>query len=259
MAEPIAGDPPIAEPLAPIISGDPPAADPEASPAAEVKYDDKGFELNADGTQKLVNGQPVAKPAEPEVKYDDKGFQVDKDGKQVLDKDGKPIPKPAEGPAEYTDFTIPDGLTLDAPSMAEFQTLAKEQGLTQEQAQKLLDFGGGKVKALVEAPYNVWRELQTKWQAEVKADPEIGGTNLVETQKNAALVFQPGPDNPFCKSADEAQALKEAFNTTGSGNHPAIVKLFSRLGALLKEPGSLTGNPVKQDAKALQDKMYDKM
>ncbi len=235
---------PVIDPVAPvldppIISGDPPAADPPAQTPEEIA------------------AAEAAKAAEP--KYDDKGFQVDKDGKQILDSEGKPIPKPADGPAEYTDFTVPEGAVIDEPVMAEFKTVAKELGLDQAAAQKLLDFGGSKIKAMAEAPYKVWTDMQAQWQAEVKADPEIGGTNLADTQKNAALVFQPGDGNPFVKNADEAAALKAALNTTGSGNNPAIVKLFSRLGALLKEPGSLTGNPPKADPKALQDKMYDKM
>ena len=190
-----------------------------------------------------AKGAEAAKTAEP--KYDKDGFELDKDGKQKLDAEGKPIPKPVEGkaPAEYAEFKVPEGTTLDEATATEFKAMAKELDLTQEQAQKLLDFGGGKLRALAEGPYKAWSEMQTKWQAEVKADPEIGGTKLEQSVKDASLVFVPGESNPFVGSEAEAKSLKEALNATGAGNNPAIVKMFVRMGRMLAEPGSLTGKP----------------
>jgi hypothetical protein len=207
-----------------------------------------------------TEGAKTGEAAEP--KYDKDGFELDADGKQKLDSQGKPIPKPAEGkaPAEYAEFKIPEGTTLDATTATEFKAMAKELDLTQEQAQKLLDFGGGKLRALAEGPYKAWSEMQTKWQAEVKADPEIGGTNFEASRKSAALVFVPGESNPFVGSAAEAQSLKEALNTTGAGNNPAIVKMFVRMGRMLAEPGSLTGKPPNANTlEAKLDKMYPTM
>jgi hypothetical protein len=225
-----------------------------ASPTAE--------ELAAKATE------DAAKAAEAgEKKYDADGFELNEDGTQKLGEDGKPIPKPVEGkaPAEYADFTPVEGTIVDEPTMAEFKTMAKDLDLTQEQAQQLFDFGGNKIKALAEAPYKAWSDLQLKWQGEVQADPEIGGTNLEATVANAARVYQPGPDNPFVKNADEAEALKAALNTTGSGNHPAVVRLFARLGALLGEPASLSGkenteaNTKPGEGASIYDQMYPTM
>ncbi|MGA2223583.1 MAG: hypothetical protein ABSH41_03970, partial [Syntrophobacteraceae bacterium] len=151
-----------------------------------------------------------------------------------------------------------EGTSLDEASATEFKGLAKELDLTQEQAQKLLSFGGDKIKALAEAPYKAWSETQTKWQAEVKADPEIGGTKFQDSVKAAALVFQPGESNPFVTNDADAQALREALNMTGAGNNPALVKLFVRMGNLLKEPGNLTGGPVNK-SKDFLNAMYPKM
>jgi hypothetical protein len=214
-------------------------------------------------TQEGATGEK--KPAQGEPKYDKDGFELDAEGKQKLDAEGKPIKKPdtekpaAKAPAEYAEFTLPEGATLDEQSATEFKGLAKELDLTQEQAQKLLDFGGGKIRAQVEAPYKLWAETQTKWQAEVKADPEIGGTKYESSIAAASQVFVPGESNPFVKDAKEATALKEALNMTGAGNNPAIVKMFVKMGNLLKEPGSLTGNPVKDTGAKLLENMYPTM
>jgi hypothetical protein len=164
-------------------------------------------------------------------------------------------------PEEYAEFSFPEGVTLDEAGVAEFKSFAKEQDLTQEQAQKVLEYGGFKLKERLEAPYKTWTEMQTKWQAEVKADPEIGGTKFEESIRNASLVFVPGESNPFVKDVAEAQTLREALNTTGAGNNPAMVRLFVKIGRLLAEPGPLpVGKPASVDKQGdLLAKMYPTM
>jgi hypothetical protein len=186
-----------------------------------------------------------AKPPEGEVKPEDK----------PAEEAGKPETR---APEEYSEFTKPDGLEFDETALADYKAFAKEQDLTQEQAQKLLEFGGERIKAMTEAPYKAWSELQAKWTAEVKADPEVGGTNYDKSIAAAAAVFVPGEANPFVKTQEEAEGLKKAFDVTGAGNNPALVKFFVRLGGLLKEPGSLTGKPTVS-GKRLEDKMYPTM
>jgi hypothetical protein len=167
---------------------------------------------------------------------------------------------PPRAPEEYSQFTVPEGLAMDEAQTADFKSFAKEQDLTQEQAQKVLEFGGVKIKEMIEAPYKTWREMQETWQAEVKADPEIGGTKFEQSIKDSALVFEPGESNPFVGSAEEAKALREALNTTGAGNNPAVVKLFVKMGKLLAEPGTLTGRPTAVDKQGdILAKMYPTM
>lgn len=158
--------------------------------------------------------------------------------------------KPQGAPETYTDFTLPEGYTIEPKEMDSFKEFAKTQNLSQEQAQKVLEFGGEKIKAQLEAPYKFWNEMQTKWQAEVKADPEIGGTNYDDSIKAAAEVFKPG--GLLVKTPEEERSLREAFNITGAGNNPAIVRIFVRLGRALQEPGALKGAPAnKKDPLAL--------
>jgi hypothetical protein len=201
--------------------------------AGSGKQEAKTGETQAEGGSSSVHGKPG-------------------DGEA---RDEKPVTK---APQEYSEFQVPEGATLDGQSAAEFKGLAKELDLTQEQAQKLLDFGGGKLRAQVEAPYKLWAETQAKWQAEVKADPEIGGTKFEQSIKDAAQVFVPGESNPFVGSDAEAKALREALNMTGAGNNPAIVKMFVKMGKMLSEPGGLSGNPVK-DGREFLNKMYPTM
>jgi hypothetical protein len=208
---------------------------------AEVKTEEASAKTE-DAAQKTEDGKAEAKTEEKtgEKKPEEK----------------KPEPR---APEEYAEFKVPEGTTLDEQTGTEFKGLAKELDLTQEQAQKLLDFGGDKLRAQIEAPYKLWAETQAKWQAEVKADPEIGGTKFEQSIKDAAQVFAPGESNPFVKDAAEAKALREALNMTGAGNNPAIVKLFVKMGKVLAEPGSLSGGPVKDSQGTLLAKMYPTM
>ena len=163
-------------------------------------------------------------------------------------------------PRNTLNSPYPKAWLMDEAQTADFKSFAKEQGLTQEQAQKVLDFGGVKIKEMIEAPYKTWRETQEKWQAEVKADPEIGGTKFEQSIKDSALVFEPNESNPFVGSAEEAKALREALNTTGAGNNPAVVKLFVKMGKLLAEPGTFTGKPTAVDKQGdILAKMYPTM
>jgi hypothetical protein len=233
------------------------------STAETAAAETKAAETTTETAQSNILADAEVKTEETtgEPKYDKDGFELDAEGKQKLDAEGKPIQKPvvSKAPAEYAEFTVPEGTALDEQTATEFKGLAKELDLTQEQAQKLLDFGGGKLRAQIEAPYKLWAETQAKWQAEVKADPEIGGTKFAQSIKDAAQVFVPGESNPFVGSAEEAKALRDALNMTGAGNNPAMVKMFVKMGKLLAEPGSLTGGPVKDSADTLLAKMYPTM
>ncbi len=82
----------------------------------------------------------------------------------------KEEPKP-KAPEEYAEFTVPEGTTLDEQTATEFKGLAKELDLTQEQAQKLLDFGGGKLRAQIEAPYKLWAKTQAELAGRSKGGP----------------------------------------------------------------------------------------
>ncbi len=169
-------------------------------------------------------------------------------------------PPEKHAPEEYADFTFPDAFKLESQDLTEFKSFAREQDLTQEQAQKVLDFAGPKIRQMIEQPYKAWNDLQTKWQEEVRTDPEIGGTKYEQSVREAGNVFVLGESNPFVKSESEAKALREALNTTGAGNNPAIVKLFVKMGRLLAEPEHLSGKPALQGRQdSLLNSMYPTM
>ncbi len=150
-------------------------------------------------------------------------------------------------PAEYVDFAVPEGMKLEGQELTDFKSFAREQDLTQEQAQRVLDFAGPKIKAMIEQPYKAWKEQTEQWWNQTKSDPEVGGTRLEQSVKDAQQAFVPNESNPFFKTQAEVQAIREALKVTGAMHHPEVQRLFVRMGKLFAEPGHLVGKPVPQD------------
>jgi len=153
--------------------------DKPAKPAADSGDHDTGTDA----------AQEEPGPAEDGEKSQETGEDVSNEGG-----DEKPAQR---APEEYAEFTLPEGATIDETGLTEFKSFAKEQDLTQEQAQKVLEFGGERIRAMTEAPYKAWNETQEKWRAEVKADPDIGGTKFEQSVKDASLAA--GPQYHRCR------------------------------------------------------------
>jgi hypothetical protein len=149
--------------------------------------------------------------------------------------EAKPDAKPAEGdkpaaakpeataPEKY-EFKTPEGVQLDAEIVGEFEGIAKELGLPQEKAQRLVDLGakmaqkhGASVQQHVEA-------AQTKWLDAAKSDKEFGGEKL---QENLAVAQK------AMKFA--SPELKTLLNESKLGNHPEVIRWMIRVGKAMSE------------------------
>ena len=169
-------------------------------------------------------------------------------GKTAADGDKPAAEKPGDAPA-YEDFKLPEGVTLDKAGLDAFTSIAKEVGVPQEKAQALLDLYTAKMTdALAGAKAAGDAATQARnagWQAQVKADPEVGGANLTANLSIAAKVI-----DQF-----GGAALRKALNETGAGNNPDIVRAFIRVGKMLSEPTFTRGQPVTA-AKGLAESLY---
>ncbi len=141
------------------------------------------------------------------------------------------IEDPALPTYDVTKFTAPEGVTLDAEALKPALDVLRKNGVGQEAAQELLTIAMEREVAAAKKSVQDYVDLQTKWQAEVKNDPEIGGDKLTASMASAARAIDrlgvPG--------------LKEALNLTGAGNNPAIVKAFVRLGQMVSEDRFMPG------------------
>jgi hypothetical protein len=197
-----------------------PAQDTTAAPAAAPQSD----------TTVLTPSAPAAEPApaaaDAAVKPDD---TKPADAKS---KEGDAV-KPEGAPEAYTDFSLPEGMELDADVLGEFTAFAKELNLPQDKAQKIVDFQTKLATKQAEEYQAAALKQGQEWATAVKNDPELGGANYDKSVASAVKVIQSFGDD----------GLRELLNGSGLGNHPALFKFCHRISQAISEdkfvlPGS---------------------
>lgn len=128
-------------------------------------------------------------------------------------------------PEEYADFTLPEGMEMNQALLDAAQPLFKESGLSQIQAQKFIDMHSAQVQADSKASSDSYNQTVKDWVEEGKNDAEYGGDKYDE---NVGLAN---------RAVDKfgTPKLVEVLKQTGLGNHPEFVRLFTRIGKLIKE------------------------
>lgn len=160
------------------------------------------------------------------------------------DKATSPEPKPAV-PEKY-EFKVPEGFTLDPAAVSAFEPVAKELGLGQEQAQKLVDLYAQQQAASQKAIADGWAKTQQGWREELTADKEFGGTAFNATQNQANSVLSK------YASKDEIKLI----NDMGLGNFPPLVKVLARVGKAIGEDALVIGktNPTRE--RSIAERLY---
>lgn len=145
--------------------------------------------------------------------------------------------KKDEGVPEKYEFQVAEGKTLNPEATTEFEAVAKELKLNKESAQKIVDiavkhFGSEGEKVLNDQAAQ-WKEVNTKWVEQVKADKDFGGTKFEESRAHVtrALIKFAGPD---------IAEVNKVLNT-GWGNNPALFKMFARIGKAMAEDKFVDG------------------
>lgn len=168
----------------------------------ETKTDESTKETEAkaeESTQEAKAEESKAKPKEAETKATDAGKGADE--------------------VEYK-LSLPKDSPMDDSVIDEISAYAKEKGLSNEDAQELLDRENDAITQYVADEQEDLKGLHKEWAEEVKADPELGGDKFEETAELARRVVERFGDDD----------LKEVLNATGFGNYPAVVRLFAKIG-----------------------------
>lgn len=135
-----------------------------------------------------------------------------------------------EPPATYNfSGVVPEGLEYDAERAGQFGALARECGLSQEQASKLASYGMQYMQAGQQAVADGIRQTMDGWAQEARQ--QLGGqfddiTAKAAVGLNAAERKIPG--------------LREMMNLTGAGNRVEMIQLMAEFGKLVGEdPGHM--------------------
>lgn len=148
----------------------------------------------------------------------------------------------SQGAPEKYEFTAPEGVTLDAEAVAEFEPIAKELNLSNEQAQKLVELQ----TKFVQKQAQQWDQTVETWVSEIKADKEIGGQALPQ---NIALAQR-------AISQFGTPELKAALDATKMGNHPELVRVFARIGKAMAEDTFVSGSRPAGTQLSAADKLF---
>ncbi len=148
-------------------------------------------------------------------------------------------------PEKY-EFSAPEGKQYDAASLDAFSEAAREAGLSQDAAQKLLT---KMAPALVDSQTSALGKACQDWANASTADAEFGGEKLSE---NLAIAKR-GLDT------FGSPELSKLLNESGLGNHPEIIRAFYRAGKAISEDKVVTGSAsVTPSAKSIAATLYDK-
>lgn len=157
--------------------------------------------------------------------------------------------EPPVVPEKY-DLKLPEGSQLDAARVEKIASFAKERGLSNEQAQVILERESSAVNEHVEAQKAQFEQRKAGWMSEIQADKEIGGEAFKENAERAKRVVDRFGSDTF----------KKILNDTGLGNHPELVRLFSRIGKDMAEDRMVLPNASSSgEAKRIQDVFYPNM
>lgn len=167
----------------------------------------------------------------------DKGTAAAAEGekKPAAKTDAKPAP---------VELKLPDGIELDVKLVDGFKATAAELGLDSAKAQKVFDSFVGIQQAQSKAADEAFVKQDAAWAAELKADPELGGTKWEAARVDIGRAVSHFKAEPALKILDAA----------GLGNHPALVRFVASVGRALRED-SLAGT--KAGAAAPERKPFE--
>lgn len=144
--------------------------------------------------------------------------------------------KPATPPAAETKavdtpytFKAPEGTNLDSNVMQKYGDTAKQLGLSQDNAQRLID---QIAPAMQERSNALKAQERSSWEEASRGDKEFGGDKLNDSLAIArkALTQFGSPE------------LSKLLNETGLGNHPEVIRAWYRAGQAISEDRYVGGN-----------------
>lgn len=136
-------------------------------------------------------------------------------------------------PETYAEFKAPEGATLDAALIAEVTPIFKELGLSQDAAQKLVEFQAKHSIATEAKLEKTVADMRAEWRDAIKADPAIGA----DLEKTKVAIGRLKSQLP----TEVRTSFDDAMNLTGMGDHPAIVRGLFELAKLVNEGTPVTG------------------
>lgn len=177
---------------------------------------------------------------------EDEGDIKNTDETETTEECGESDEGESDGVPESYDFAVPEGMELDQDLAGKFSDVAKELGLNNDQANKVVGLYADQIQGMQSLQQEAWTKQVSDWEGELKSDPDFGGAKFNENAEIAKIAV-----NKF--GGDE---LKTALNETGLGNHPAVVKFMHKVGLAISEDTFETNEVNNQGREATAQGLY---
>lgn len=200
-----------------------------------------------------------AKGASPEEKDATEVFygeEKKEDAKESKEEESKEEPSEEETSEDKEDEKVGQDYKLELPKdtrlrdadMERIASYAKEQGLSKDAAQKLLQGESEARDSYFEKLQEDHQENIREWQSEVKLDKELGGENYNKNIELARRVAHKFGSERFLKDLDES----------GYGNHPEMVRVFARIGKSMHSDEFVRAGSQSGGDRSMEDLFYGK-
>lgn len=212
------------------------------------------------------------KPAEPPVEPTP---EAAKKAETLLAGEKKAEEKPTEvkteeNPAEeakpvevvipaYEPFTLPENVQMDAEKMGDFTKFLGEFETTvkapheemQKLGQQMVDRHIAEMQRYTESLQQAWTKQKNDWKESFLKDPEFA--NRTDTAVNAAI----DTISVYGGSTVQQQEFRDLMESSGVGNHPAMIRLLSNVIMAKIEPKPLAAPMIApKAAQSKVEKMY---
>ena len=183
-----------------------------------------------------VRDQPTPKPTESGTTSTPETTPEPSTPTETKTTETKPT-EPSKAPETYEAFKAPEGLALDPKAIEAAVPIFKELGLTQDQAQKLVD---AQVK-LQSAANEAYNELRTDWRNKTQADADLKAATSGDKTGLDAVKLDIGKALDAIGDPSLVKDFRAAMDLTGAGDHPAFVKALWRLAQFATEGKHVAG------------------
>lgn len=157
----------------------------------------------------------------------------------------EPVEAPAGAPEKY-EIKFAETLTTDPETLQEFEGIAKEYNLTNDQAQKLADVGAKLSQKMAEKQADFHAKQVEEWRNQSMSDKEFGGDKLNENIAVAKTAM----------SQFATPELVDLLNASGLGNHPEVIRAFFKVGKAISPDNGLVRGRETAPPKSAKDVLY---
>lgn len=211
----------------------------------QTQSGDQGNTVNPDN---FYSNQVTADQEENKETTSANSDQSNEDQTEASNDDKADSNESDEGSSEDVELELPEGSSLSKEHLEELKSFAKDNEISMELAKKLLDREEDLLDSYKEAQEKMHEQIIDTWKEQSLKDPEIGGDNLKQNLENCKRVIEKFGSEEFKKQLSE----------TGYGNHPEVVRIFSKIGKLLQDDTLINPSATSGQDKSIEEIFYGK-